>query len=57
MRGDITDAGHTNEQLKIELLNQWKLGAESRNLDRERELRIRKTTVFSFAPGTSPDLG
>ena len=33
MRGDVTDAGRTNnEQLKIELLSQWKLEAESRNL-------------------------
>ena len=33
MRGDVTDAGQTtnNEQLKIELLSQWKLEAESRN--------------------------
>ena len=32
MRGDVTDAGRqTNEQLKIELLRQWKLEAESRN--------------------------
>ena len=35
MRGDVTDAGRTNddddEQLKIELLSQWKLEAESRN--------------------------
>ena len=33
MRGDVTDAGRTNdddEQLKIELLSQWKLEAESR---------------------------
>ena len=30
--GDCTDAGKTtNEQLKIELLSQWKLEAESRN--------------------------
>ena len=33
MRGDVTDAGQTtNEQLKIELLSQWKLEAESRNI-------------------------
>ena len=32
MRGYVTDAGRTNnEQLKIELLSQWKLEAESRN--------------------------
>ena len=33
MRGDVTDAGQTNneQQLKIELLSQWKLEAESRN--------------------------
>ena len=32
MRGDVTDAGRTNnEHLKIELLSQWKLEAESRN--------------------------
>ena len=31
MRGDVTDAGQTPEQLKIELLSQWKLEAESRN--------------------------
>ena len=36
MRGDVTDAGQTNNQptnqtLKIELLSQWKLEAESRN--------------------------
>ena len=30
MRGDATDAGLTNDQqLKIELLSQWKLKAES----------------------------
>ena len=37
MRGDVTDAGQTNERtnertLKIELLSQWKLEAESRNV-------------------------
>ena len=32
MRGDVTDAGRTPEQLKIELLSQWKLEAESLNL-------------------------
>ena len=35
MRGDVTDAGRrrTNEQtLKIELLSQWKLEAEFRNI-------------------------
>ena len=34
MRGDVTDAGQTNkqQQLKIELLSQWKLEAVSRNL-------------------------
>ena len=32
MRGDVTNAGQTNdEQLKIELLSQWKLEAESHN--------------------------
>ena len=32
MRGDVTDAGRTtNEQVKTELLSQWKLEAESRN--------------------------
>ena len=33
MRGDVTDARRqtNNEQLKIELLSQWKLEAESRN--------------------------
>ena len=34
MRGDVTDAGQTTnneQQLKIELLSQWKLEAESRN--------------------------
>ena len=34
MRGDVTDAGQPNDddkQLKIELLSQWKLEAESRN--------------------------
>ena len=35
MRGDVTDAGQTtnddDEQVKIELLSQWKLEAESRN--------------------------
>ena len=32
MRGDVTDAGQTTDdkQLKIELLSQWKLEAESR---------------------------
>ena len=36
MRGDVTDAGQTtdDEQLKIELLSQWKLEAESRKIDR-----------------------
>ena len=33
MRGDVTDAGQTNEQLKIELLSQWKL--ESRNKSKD----------------------
>ena len=35
MRGDVTDAGRrtTNEQLKIELLSQWKLEAEFRNMN------------------------
>ena len=28
--GDVTDAGQTPEQLKIELLSQWKLEAEFR---------------------------
>ena len=34
MRGDVTDAGRrrTNKQLKIELLSQWKLEAESRKI-------------------------
>ena len=32
MRGDVTDAGRPTEQLKIELLSQWKLEAESRNI-------------------------
>ena len=33
MRRGVTDAGQTNEQyLKIELLSQWKLEAESRNI-------------------------
>ena len=37
--GDVTDAGRpTNEQLKIELLSQWKLEAESRNLQKFWEL-------------------
>ena len=33
MRGDVTDAGQPTkqQQLKIELLSQWKLEAESRN--------------------------
>ena len=33
MRGDVTDAGQPTkqQQLKIELLSQWKLDAESRN--------------------------
>ena len=33
MRGDVTDAGQPNndKQLKIELLSEWKLEAESRN--------------------------
>ena len=35
MRGDVTDARRqtNNEQLKIELLSQWKLEAESRKND------------------------
>ena len=36
MRGGVTDAGQTTDddkQLKIELLSQWKLEAESRNND------------------------
>ena len=33
MRGGVTDAGRTTEQtLKIELLSQWKLEAESPNI-------------------------
>ena len=37
MRGDVTDAGQTTERqkLKIELLSQWKLEAESRNFDEQ----------------------
>ena len=32
MRGEITDAGQTtDEQVNIELLSQWKLAAEFRN--------------------------
>ena len=44
MRGDVTDAGQTTnkeeEELKIELLSQWKLEAEFRNFvnyDEEEE--------------------
>ena len=35
MRGDVTDARRqtNNKQLKIELLSQWKLEAESRNIE------------------------
>ena len=41
MRGDVTDAGRpNNEQLKIELLSQWMLEAESRN------------SVFSYLPSS-----
>ena len=36
MRGDVTDAGQTtnddDEQMKIELLSQWKLEADFRNI-------------------------
>ena len=34
MRGDVTDAGQTTngQTVKIELLSQWKLEAEFRNL-------------------------
>ena len=33
MRGDVTDAGRTPEQLKIELLSRWNLEAESCNFN------------------------
>ena len=34
MRGGVTDAGRTNEQtLKIELLSQWMIEAEFRNIE------------------------
>ena len=42
MRGNVTDAGRTNddvEQLKIELLSQWKLEAESRNIAEQGDCR------------------
>ena len=39
MRGDVTDAGRRRQQqLKIELLSQWKLEAESRNITRSTEI-------------------
>ena len=39
MRGDVTDAGQTNkrQKLKIELLSQWKLEAESRNFEKVKQ--------------------
>ena len=44
MRGGVTDAGQTNdEQLNIELLSQWKLEAEFRNI---MKLFVMVTTVL-----------
>ena len=41
MRGDVTDAGRpTKRQLKIELLSQWKLEAESRNFEKIESIVI-----------------
>ena len=39
MRGDVTDAGQPNDdkQLKIELLSQWKLEAESRKNSKDND--------------------
>ena len=43
MRGDVTDAGHPNKQLKIELLSQWKLEAESRKNKKRKHFAIQNT--------------
>ena len=39
MRGDVTDAGR-RQKLKIELLSQWKLEAESRKKDKKVHLGL-----------------
>ena len=56
MRGDVTDARRrtNNEQLKIELLSQWKLEAESRNNDGIRfqhlEFGLKIFSVLHYCP-------
>ena len=51
MRGDVTDAGQPNDkQLKIELLSQWKLEAESRNTNTSTN-----TNTNAIAKQSDPD--
>ena len=47
MRGDVTDAWRRQQQLKIELLSQWKLEAESRKY-RATQLLIREPLSFAI---------
>ena len=58
MRGDVTDAGQTtndDEQLKIELLSQWKLEAESRKKIPFRALLTIENVSMCY-PGESRSL-
>ena len=49
MRGGVTDAGRTTEQtLKIELLSQWKLEAEFRNIQLDDERSKPNLQGFGF---------
>ena len=42
IRGGVTDAGQTNKQqtLKIELLSQWMIEAEFRNLQNQTQICV-----------------
>ena len=52
----MRDKQRTNEQLKIELLSQWKLEAESRNsiLSSMYQIRINLKVVWTWSPGELP---
>ena len=61
MRGDVTDAGQPTkqQQLKIELLSQWKLDAESRNIPNNKKSNLvapprSKHSKQSFPQATNP---
>ena len=60
MRGDVTDAGRrrrtNNEQLKIELLSQWKLDAEFRNLTVRTSKMVQTEVVFDLICSKSNNL-